>query len=44
MVVCGVKVGDEKITDKNVTVTADMFTDGKLLIEKGKKKKYVVEL
>ena len=40
----GVKVGGEKITDKKATVTADMFTDGKLLIEKGKKKKHVVEI
>ena len=40
----GVKVGGEKITDKKATVTADMFTDGKPLIEKGKKKKHVVEI
>ena len=40
----GVKVGGNKIEDKKATVTADMFEDGKLLIEKGKKKKHVVEL
>ena len=40
----GVKVGGEKITDKKAVVTVDMFEDGKLLIEKGKKKKHVVEL
>ena len=40
----GVKIGGEKITDKKAVVTVDMFEDGKLLIEKGKKKKHVVEL
>ena len=40
----GVKVNGEKIADKKFSVTADMFKDGKLLLEKGKKKKHVVEI
>ena len=40
----GVKVGGNKITDKKAVVTVDMFEDGKLLLEKGKKKKHVVEI
>ena len=40
----GVKVGGEKITDKKAVVTTDMFEDGKLLLEKGKKKKHVIEI
>ncbi len=34
----GLTVNDEKITDKKLSVTADLFKDGALLIRKGKKK------
>lgn len=40
----GLKLDGEKVTDKKMMVTADKFKDGKLLVEKGKKKKLVVEL
>lgn len=40
----GLKLDGEKVTDKKMMVTADTFKDGKLLVEKGKKKKLVVEL
>ena len=40
----GLKLNGEKVTDKKMMVTADTFKDGKLLVEKGKKKKLVVEL
>ena len=32
------------MTDKKLQITADSFKDGKMLVEKGKKKKVVVEL
>ena len=40
----GLKINGERITDKKFAVTADLFKDGKLLIEKGKKKKLIVEI
>ncbi len=40
----GLKIDGEKVTDKKSMITADIFTDGKVLVEKGKKKKIVVEL
>lgn len=40
----GLKIDGEKVTDKKTMITADFFTDGKVLVEKGKKKKIVVEL
>ena len=38
----GVTVNDEKITDKKAMITADMFTDGSILIRRGKKKYHKV--
>lgn len=40
----GLKLDGEKVTDKKVMITPETFKDGKLLVEKGKKKKVVVEL
>ena len=40
----GLKIDGEKITDKKFLITEDMFKDGKLLVEKGKKKKVMVTL
>ena len=40
----GLKIDGEKVTDKKLQITADSFKDGKMLVEKGKKKKVVVEL
>ncbi len=40
----GLKLDGEKVTDKKMMVTAELFKDGKMLVEKGKKKKLVVEL
>ncbi len=40
----GLKIDGEKVTDKKLMITADSFKDGKMLVEKGKKKKVVVEL
>jgi len=40
----GLKLDGEKVTDKKLMITPQVFTDGKLLVEKGKKKKVVVEL
>lgn len=40
----GLKLNGEKVTDKKMMVTCETFKDGKLLVEKGKKKKLVVEL
>ena len=40
----GLKLDGEKVTDKKQQITESNFTDGKLLVEKGKKKKIVVEL
>ena len=33
----GVKVAEKPVTDVDFKITADMFTDGKLLVQKGKK-------
>ena len=42
----GLKIDGEKITDKKYLITEDIFAagDGKILVEKGKKKKLVVTL
>ena len=40
----GLKIDGEKITDKKTMITPDTFNDGKILVEKGKKKKLVVKL
>lgn len=40
----GLKLDGEKMTDKKMMITCETFKDGKLLVEKGKKKKLVVEL
>ena len=40
----GLSVGGKKVEDKKLMITADMFEDGKLLIQKGKKKFHMVEL
>ena len=40
----GLKIDGEKITDKKFAVTPELFKDGKILVEKGKKKKVVVKL
>ena len=40
----GLKIDGAKITDKKFAVTPELFKDGKILVEKGKKKKVVVEL
>ncbi|MBQ6496359.1 MAG: tyrosine--tRNA ligase [Firmicutes bacterium] len=40
----GLKIDGEKITDKKFLITADSFKDGKMLVEKGKKKKIMVTL
>ncbi len=40
----GLKIDGEKITDKKFAVMPELFKDGKMLVEKGKKKKVMVEL
>ena len=40
----GLKLDGEKVPDKKQQITEANFKDGKLLVEKGKKKKIVVEL
>lgn len=40
----GLSINGKKVTDKKVNVTLDMFEDGKLLIQKGKKKFQMIEL
>ncbi len=40
----GLKLAGEKVTDKKMSVTKDMFEDGKLMIQKGKKKFRIVEI
>ena len=40
----GLSVGGKKVEDKKLMITVDMFEDGKLLIQKGKKKFHMVEL
>ena len=41
---CGLTVGGKKVTDKKLMVKSDMFEDGRLIIQKGKKTFHVVEL
>ena len=38
----GITLNGEKVTDKKLSVTSDLFNDGELLIRKGKKKFYKV--
>ena len=40
----GLKIDGEKIMDKKFAVTPDLFKEGKILVEKGKKKKVIVTL
>lgn len=40
----GLTINDEKVTDTKLMVTKDIFTDGKILIKKGKKTFHLVEL
>lgn len=40
----GLTVAEEKVTDTKMMITKDMFKDGKLLIQKGKKKFHMVEI
>lgn len=40
----GLSVGGKKVEDKKLMITVDMFEDGKLLIQKGRKKFHIVEL
>ncbi|WP_027400259.1 tyrosine--tRNA ligase [Anaerovorax odorimutans] len=40
----GLSIEDQKITDKKLMITKDMFNDGKMLIKKGKKKFHMVEI
>lgn len=40
----GLKIDGEKVADKKLLITPDSFKDGKMLVEKGKKKKVVVHL
>jgi len=40
----GLKVAGEKVSDPKMNITADMFEDGRLLIQKGKKVFHTVEI
>lgn len=40
----GLKINEEKISDSKLIITADMFKDNKLLIQKGKKVFHMVEI
>ena len=40
----GLKINGEKVNDKHLKVTLDLFQEDKLLIQKGKKKFHVIEL
>lgn len=40
----GLKIDGEKVNDKKFAVTPEIFKDGKILVEKGKKKKILVKL
>ncbi len=40
----GLSINEEKVTDKKLVITKDMFKDGKLLVQKGKKTFHMVEL
>ncbi|MGI6766695.1 MAG: tyrosine--tRNA ligase [Lentihominibacter sp.] len=40
----GLKIDGEKISDKKYLITEEAFKDGKMLVEKGKKKKVIAKL
>ena len=40
----GLSINGSKVTDKKMNITLDNFEDGKLLIQKGKKKFQMIEL
>lgn len=40
----GLKIAENKVTDKKMLITSDMFTDGKLLVQKGKKVFHMIEI
>lgn len=40
----GLSIDGEKVTDTKLSVTKDMFTDGKLLLKRGKKTFHMIEL
>ncbi len=40
----GLSINEQKVTDKKLMVTKDMFKDGKLLVQKGKKTFHMVEI
>ena len=40
----GLKLDGEKVTDPKTLITPDTFNEGKMLVEKGKKKKVIAEL
>ncbi|MCR5482331.1 MAG: tyrosine--tRNA ligase [Clostridia bacterium] len=40
----GLTVGGEKVTDRKLMITKDMFSDGTLQIQKGKKKFHIVDI
>jgi tyrosyl-tRNA synthetase len=40
----GLSIDGERVTDTKLMVTGDMFTDGKLLLKKGKKTFHLIEL
>lgn len=40
----GLSVAEAKVTDPKLMITTDMFTDGKLLVQKGKKVFHMVEI
>ncbi|MCQ2546814.1 MAG: tyrosine--tRNA ligase [Clostridia bacterium] len=40
----GLKLDGEKVTDPKTLITPESFTDGKMLVEKGKKKKIMAKL
>ena len=40
----GVKLNGETVTDKKKTITMDDFQDGRIVIQKGKKKFMAVEV
>ncbi len=40
----GLSINEEKVTDKKLVITKDIFKNGKLLVQKGKKTFHMVEL
>jgi tyrosyl-tRNA synthetase len=40
----GLSINGQRVTDKNLMVTKDMFEDGKLLLKRGKKTFHLIEL